>query len=183
MKRHPQPSDLGARVLIRETISPHCPFCDVTILRFSESNSHFQCQFNSFVDSATEWYSVEKYEIIDVISVTPSLKIEDCIVKLLPPLDPITLTKDEQLIVEAILDGRKVQEYLWQELSLLRAPYNPLIWNSIFQKRVNKIREIDPSHPNHKVVLRKRVLQQAALSILALRILDEEIKPTDNEGD
>ena len=47
-------------------------------------------------------------------------------------------TYDEQLIAEAILEGRKVQEYLWQELSLLNKPYNTKIWETVFSKRVKK---------------------------------------------
>ena len=85
-------------------------------------------------------------------------------------------TYDEQLIAEAILEGRKVQEYLWQELSLLNKPYNTKIWETVFSKRVKKISELDCSNVSCKVELRKRILQQAALSILALRVLDEESK-------
>jgi hypothetical protein len=83
-------------------------------------------------------------------------------------------TKDEQLIAEAILEGRKIQEYLWQELSLLRRPFNPDQWESVFQKRVDKISQLDIGNKSNKVELRKRILQQAALSVLALRVLDEQ---------
>ncbi len=79
---------------------------------------------------------------------------------------------DEQLVSDAILEARKVQEYIWQELSFIYNPFEIDKWVNIFQKRVNKIQDIDISHPNHKVELRKRILQQAALSIMALRILD-----------
>jgi hypothetical protein len=86
----------------------------------------------------------------------------------------VDLTKDEELIAEAILDARKVQEYLWQELSLINYPYEPKLWEQIFAKRLNKIREIDPLNPHARVELRKRIMQQTALGICALRVLDEE---------
>lgn len=44
----------------------------------------------------------------------------------------------------------------------------------VFQKRVDKIANINFEHPHYKVELRKRVLQQAALSIAALNLLDSE---------
>lgn len=88
--------------------------------------------------------------------------------------DKFDLTEDENLIKEALLDARKVQEFLWQELSLQNdSEFNANIWACVFQKRVNKISEINPSHPNAKVELRKRVLQQCALSIVALKVIDK----------
>lgn len=82
------------------------------------------------------------------------------------------LTKEEELIRSAIIHGREVQEYLWGELSLTKRPEFDLDkWSKVFQKRVDKIYQIDPSHPNHKVELKKRILQQAALSIAALSLL------------
>ena len=84
-------------------------------------------------------------------------------------------TQDEQLIAEAILESRKVQEYLWKGISELRKlPYNIKLWEKAFQKRVDKIANIETDNPSYKIELRKRLLQQAALSILALRILDSE---------
>jgi hypothetical protein len=85
----------------------------------------------------------------------------------------VDFTRDEELIAAAILDARKVQEYLWQELSLMNYEYDFKLWESIFAKRLNKIKEIDMSNPNAKVELRKRIMQQTALGICALRVLDE----------
>ena len=82
--------------------------------------------------------------------------------------------KDEKIIAEAILHGRKVQDYLWQEISLLKKPYEPILWEKVFQKRVDKISEIDVNSASHKVELRKRILQQAALSVMALLVLDSD---------
>lgn len=85
------------------------------------------------------------------------------------PEQTLNLTQDEELIKEAILDARKVQEFIWGELSLLHDDeFNKDVWTSVFLKRVNKIAEISPDNPAAKIELRKRVLQQAALSILAL---------------
>jgi len=84
------------------------------------------------------------------------------------------LQQDEKLILEALLEARKVQDYIWQDLSLLHKPYNVKAWASVFSKRVNKICQIDNNNPHAKVELRKRVLQQAALSIMALKVLDNE---------
>jgi len=86
----------------------------------------------------------------------------------------IKFEKDEALIAEAILEGRKVQEYIWQELSLFHKPYNPEVWRIIFEKRVKKISELDMNNSSYKIELRKRILQQAALSILALKVLDKD---------
>lgn len=82
--------------------------------------------------------------------------------------------KDEQLIAEAILEARKIQDYLWADLTEARKGYyDPVAWKNYFQKRVDKINQLDRLHPNYIVELRKRVLQQAALSIQALKILDQ----------
>ena len=87
-------------------------------------------------------------------------------------MEQINWTEDEKIIAEAILHGRKVQEYLWQELSLSHSEYDSRMWVKVFQKRVDKISELKPDNPSNKVELRKRILQQAALSVLALKILD-----------
>ncbi len=88
----------------------------------------------------------------------------------------IDYDQEEKLIAEAIMDARKVQEYIWQDLSFTKKPYTDMMerWVIQFQKRVNKIIVIDTQTPNFKVELRKRLLQQAALSIAALKVLDNE---------
>jgi hypothetical protein len=86
----------------------------------------------------------------------------------------MTPTREETVIMEAIIAARKVQDYLWKELNLLNIPFDPKVWQRVFQKRVDKISEIIIDHPSSKVELRKRVLQQAALSIVAMMALDEE---------
>lgn len=84
------------------------------------------------------------------------------------------LNQTEQIVLQAIHDGRGVQKFLWKELSLTHYPYevNADIWAAVFQKRVDKIKQINFNHPNASVELRKRLLQQATLSIQALLVLD-----------
>lgn len=91
-------------------------------------------------------------------------------------METINYNKEEKLIAESIMYARKVQEYIWQELSYTRERYifNTNHWVRAFQKRVDKIQSIDTNHASYKVELRKRLLQQAALSIAALQILDNE---------
>jgi hypothetical protein len=50
--------------------------------------------------------------------------------------------------------------------------YKPAVWAGLLQKRVDKITLIDMSQPSAFVELRKRVLQQATLSIQLLKVLD-----------
>lgn len=81
---------------------------------------------------------------------------------------------DEELIIEAVLNARKVQEYIWQELSYTNDESIDIKkWIRVFKKRVDKISELDAINNNYKVELRKRILQQAALSIAALFVLDK----------
>ena len=86
----------------------------------------------------------------------------------------IDYTQEEKRIAEAILKARSIQEYIWADLSYSNKPYtyNSESWINAFQKRVDKIELIDFSKPSYKVELRKRILQQAALSIAALVLLD-----------
>lgn len=78
-------------------------------------------------------------------------------------------TLEEQAICEALLEARCVQEFLWQN-----DPANParvfeaINWVELFQKRVDKIAEIKSIEGSGIVELRKRVLQQAALSCFML---------------
>jgi hypothetical protein len=84
------------------------------------------------------------------------------------------LTYDEKIIKDAIIAAREVQEYIWGELSLEKQNYDPKVWEDVFCKRVYKISQIDFSNPKSRVELRKRILQQAALSICAIKVLDME---------
>ena len=82
------------------------------------------------------------------------------------------IKKEEELVAEALIEARNIQEYFWQELSIIHKPFDAKTWKDVFQKRVDKIGVIDFKNPHAKVELRKRLLQQAALSIKALVVLD-----------
>lgn len=85
----------------------------------------------------------------------------------------VDLTHDEEVMIEVLLDCRKVQEHIWRELSEALRPYRPEVWERVFQKRVDKIKQIRASGPMSTVELRKRLLQQATLSINAIAVLDK----------
>lgn len=84
------------------------------------------------------------------------------------------MTRDEK-IIDAVKSGISVQDFLWGDFNLNKFPIeqNQEIWISVFQKRVDKIREIDFNNQSSKIELRKRILQQACLSIQALLIIDD----------
>ena len=83
-------------------------------------------------------------------------------------------TDDERIIAEAIADARRVQEFIWGEHSLRLRPYDAEAWRRVFQKRVDSIAELNMTQPCAAVMLRKRLLQQAALSIAALITIERE---------
>lgn len=95
----------------------------------------------------------------------------DCIKK---DVEQFDFSEDEKLIAYAILKAREVQEFLWDELSLQNNDnFDMATWIDVFQKRVYKIAQIDVNNPSYKVELRKRILQQATLSIAALKLLNK----------
>lgn len=85
----------------------------------------------------------------------------------------MNLTQDERVMIEVLLDCRKVQEHIWGELSEALRPYRPEVWERVFQKRVDKIKQIRAEGTMSKIELRKRLLQQATLSINAIAVLDK----------
>jgi len=79
--------------------------------------------------------------------------------------------EEEKQIEEAIIAARKIQECLWGEYN---GQWNIEEWRRMFRKRIQKIDEIDVNNPYAKIEMRKRLLQNAALSIALLKIIDEE---------
>jgi hypothetical protein len=75
---------------------------------------------------------------------------------------------DVQVIMEAVLEARHIQEFIWGDESRSQLPYDAKEWQRIFQKRVDAIAAVNMSLPSASVELRKRLLQQAALSIKAM---------------
>ena len=71
-------------------------------------------------------------------------------------------------IVRVLFAARTVQRYLWQE----DEAHNTHQLLCILEKRLTKIRELDTSQPHYKVELRKRLLQNAAVSIKFLELIE-----------
>ena len=78
------------------------------------------------------------------------------------------LSKEEQFLAESVISARKIQTMLWGEAN---GAWGLEEWRRMFAKRNHKIELIDPSNPHAIVELKKRLLQNAALSIALISIL------------
>ena len=78
------------------------------------------------------------------------------------------LSKEEQFLAESIIAARKIQTMLWGEAN---GAWGLEEWRRMFLKRNHKIELIDPANPHAIVELKKRLLQNAALSIALMSIL------------
>lgn len=80
------------------------------------------------------------------------------------------ITREEAIILDVIQSARNLEEYLWGQ-------HNPgwglEEWRRMFRKREGKIEEINSTNPHWKIELRKRLMQNAALSVAMMRLLDE----------
>lgn len=79
------------------------------------------------------------------------------------------LSTDEQILFDVIMSARKTEEFLWGELN---PQWNLEEWKRMFRKRNAKIEDIDINNPHAKIELKKRLLQNAALSVALLAILE-----------
>ena len=79
------------------------------------------------------------------------------------------LSDEEEQIKEVIIASRKLEEYLWGEYN---GKWNIEEWRRMFRKRIKKIDDIDENNPHAIIEMRKRLLQNAALSIALMKILD-----------
>ena len=78
--------------------------------------------------------------------------------------------RDLEHIADMMLSARKLQEFLWDDT---REPGDKFeFWKKTLQKRLDKIEKIDFSNPHAMVELRKRLLQNAVISVAWLRALD-----------
>lgn len=84
-------------------------------------------------------------------------------------IDFSKLTTDEKILFDVIISARKQEEFLWGEYN---PQWNLEEWKRMFRKRISKIDGIDITKPHAKIELRKRLLQNAALSIALLSILE-----------
>jgi len=78
-------------------------------------------------------------------------------------------------IIEALEAAETVQDFLFKDKNLSVKTFEESRDEYIkcFQKRVDKITEININNPSWKIELKKRVLQQASLSIKLLQYLSE----------
>ena len=81
------------------------------------------------------------------------------------------LTNEEKQIKEVIIAARTTEEYLWGEYN---DKWNIEEWKRMFRKRIQKIDDIDINNPHAIIEMRKRLLQNAALSVALMKILDEK---------
>ena len=81
------------------------------------------------------------------------------------------LTNEEEQIKEVIIAARTLEEYLWGESN---GKWNIEEWRRMFRKRIKKIDDIDINNPHAIIEMRKRLMQNAALSVALMKILDDK---------
>ena len=86
------------------------------------------------------------------------------------------LTDEEEQIREVIIASRKLEEYLWGEYN---GQWNIEEWRRMFRKRVQKIDDIDKNNHHVIIEMRKRIMQNALLSIALMKILDTKGIPVE----
>ena len=84
------------------------------------------------------------------------------------------LTPEEKYLFDAVLSARKVQEFLW---GFVNSDWGLEEWRRMFRKRLKKIDDIDSRNPHWKVEMKKRVLQNVALGIALLALIDSREIP------
>lgn len=97
-------------------------------------------------------------------------------------LYPPDYKEEEILLHEAVMYARKIQDYLWGDLAfdINKHSFEEVLneYIDMFKKRVAKIDDIDWTKSHAMVELRKRVLQQAAISLKLLWLIDKETEST-----
>ena len=83
----------------------------------------------------------------------------------------VKLTDEEEQIKEVIIAARTLEEYLWGEYN---GEWNIEEWRRMFRKRIQKIDDIDVNNPHAIIEMRKRLMQNAALSVALMKILDTD---------
>lgn len=78
---------------------------------------------------------------------------------------------EENEIRDAIVCARKIEDFLWGEHN---AKWGLEEWKRMFRKRAVKISQVDMSNPHWRIELKKRLLQNAALSVALLHKLNVE---------
>lgn len=91
-------------------------------------------------------------------------------------MDEILFTDEEEQIKQVIIASRKLEEYLWGEYN---GQWNIEEWRRMFRKRIQKIDDIDINNTHAIIEMRKRLMQNAALSVALMKILDTKGIPKD----
>jgi hypothetical protein len=78
--------------------------------------------------------------------------------------------RDLEHIADVMIAARKLQEYIWGDTRTSADNFEH--WKEALQKRLDKIEKIDFSKPHAVIELRKRLLQNATVSVVWLRALD-----------
>ncbi|KKL60807.1 hypothetical protein LCGC14_2201600 [marine sediment metagenome] len=81
------------------------------------------------------------------------------------------MTDEEKYLFDAIISARKIQQFLW---GFVNDEWGLEEWRRMFRKRLKKIDDIDPSNPHWKVEMKKRVMQNTALGIALLALIDRK---------
>jgi hypothetical protein len=85
-------------------------------------------------------------------------------------LDKI-INNEYEIIIDAVIAARITEELLWGELN---ETWGLEEWKRMFRKRILKIEDIKFDNPHWKIELKKRLLQNAALSIALIKLLDDD---------
>jgi hypothetical protein len=77
--------------------------------------------------------------------------------------------QEQKIFLEVLQSARRIQNFLW---GTANEQWGLEEWRRMFRKRVEKIDAICEKKPYWQVELRKRLLQQACLSVALIRIID-----------
>jgi hypothetical protein len=72
-------------------------------------------------------------------------------------------------LIKIIFAARVIQEFLWKEHRNEQLSLE--LWKRLLDKRLDKINLIQRSNPHWQVELRKRLLQNAALSLACINLI------------
>jgi hypothetical protein len=87
-----------------------------------------------------------------------------------------SLSNEEKIFIDVLLSARKLEQFLWGEYN---DQWNLEEWKRMFKKRVIKIDDIDINNPHAIIEMRKRLLQNACLSVALINILDTKGIPSE----
>jgi hypothetical protein len=81
------------------------------------------------------------------------------------------LSSEEKILFDAIISARKIQTFLWGKHNKC---WSLEEWRRMFRKRVKKIDDIKIDNPHWKIEMKKRLLQNSALSIALIDAIDKQ---------